>query len=90
MPGSYLARFADSGLLIVGGRGRKMFTASPANVALECGFHKAPKSDGGNSSHVEELLATIDDAAVSALRSIDKTGRPPVTGARRSNISFQA
>jgi hypothetical protein len=80
VPRAYLARFADNGLVLVRRRDSKLFTASPANVAVECGFYDVANSLSGNSSRVDEMLATIDGGAASALRSIDRTGQPPPEG----------
>ncbi|HCG00402.1 MAG TPA: hypothetical protein DEV93_07630 [Chloroflexi bacterium] len=81
VPRSYLARFADDDVVLVRRRDSKIFTANPSKVAVECGFYDvADFTGGGKSSRVEEMLASIDDAAINALRTIDETDLPPPEG----------
>jgi hypothetical protein len=76
VPRSYLARFAEGGVVYVRWRDSRRYKANPTNVAVETGFYDV--SDGGTGkSEVEDILAAVDDAAISALRSIDRSLRPP-------------
>lgn len=81
LPRSYLARFAIGGNVLVRRRDGTTFLADTINVAVEAGMYDLP-TPTGVVSHVEDLLAVVDDAALAAMRTVDATGQPPARGSQ--------
>jgi hypothetical protein len=92
VPRAYLERFASDGKVLVRRRDSKLFSSSPTNVAVECGFYDLVDRSGSKSSSVELMLADLESSAIEVIRGIDRDERPPPrdTPERRVLATFLA
>lgn len=81
VPQTYLGRWAAGGERVsVRRRDGAAFVTNIANVAVETGFYDSHDDNGKISVEVEDYLADVEGEAATALRELDRTGRPPPHG----------